>query len=320
MIRSWRKKITPINRIPPEILALIPDFWDTLSRGRNIIALTHVCRAWREVFTSRSALWTDLDCIDLDKTEVYLERSKSSPINLSLHRYSRLSPWDPFVLIIPRIIGRLKSLSVWGTPGGLRGIVAFLSRPAPFLEDVSIYGDPGDRALPRLPILTSALFNGDLSSLRSMWLQDVHTELPWRNMANLTSFTLAHTQTVSTNHLLDFFEGAPRLREVELRSVNPTPGGENGRLVSLACLKRMDVTGGGPPSVLLGHLLIPAGARLMIQRDLGSSLVRDYLPRSLDNLRNFSDFTTIRLYINVSYPRIVFSGPNGRVNINPTAS
>jgi hypothetical protein len=42
-------------------------------------------------------------------------------------------------------------------------------------------------------------------------------------------------------------------------------------------------------------------------------LVGALLPRSLDNLRNFSNFSTIRLSVGGSDSRMEFSGPNGRV-------
>ena len=116
LIRFWRNSAAPINRIPTEILVLLPTFWDKYDDGdEGVIALTHVCRTWREVFTSRPSLWTDLNCADLDKAEVYLERSKSLPINLSLDRDDSLSPSDPFLQIIPRVVGQLGSLSVCGT-------------------------------------------------------------------------------------------------------------------------------------------------------------------------------------------------------------
>lgn len=50
-IRSWRNRSAPINRIPPEILSLIPHFWKSpYSRDQDVITLTHVCQAWRDVF------------------------------------------------------------------------------------------------------------------------------------------------------------------------------------------------------------------------------------------------------------------------------
>ena len=316
LIRTWKNDVAPINRIPPEILALIPDFWDTYDGGGGVIALTHVCRAWREVFTSRSSLWANINCEDADKTLVYFERSKSSPINLALYRDDALSPCDPFVRIIPHAIERLKSLSIKGTPMNLQDITANLPRPAPLLEELSIHGGR-ENARHLSPVLASVLFNGDLSLLRKLRLESVRTELPWRNMVNLTSFTLAHTLPgeVSVRRLLDFFEGAPHLHAVKLHSATRTSGARDKRLVSLALLKTMVIINGGPSSLLLSHLLIPAGAKLTTQMDSPRFLIEDHLPRSLSNLRNLSNFTTIELYGHDSCPHIRFSGPNGQVTI-----
>ena len=318
LIRSWRNRIVPINKIPSEILALIPDFWNLHERDEDIIALTHVCRDWREVFTSRSSLWANFDCEDADKTLVYLERSKSSPINLSLCRINALSPCDPFFQIIPHAIGRLRSLYFKGKPIHLQDITAHLSHPAPLLEKLWIHAGYGT-VRHRYPVLTSALFNGDLSSLRGLSLETVRTELPWRNMVNLTSFALARALPgdVSVRQLLDFFESAPRLRNVKLHFATPTSGTQDGRLVSLACLKRMKIIGRDPSSILLNHLLIPIGAKLTTQVNPAGPLIEDHLPRALDNLRNFPNFTAIKLYGYKSYSCVKFSGPNGQVAMIP---
>ena len=70
-------------------------------------------------------------------------------------------------------------------------------------------------------------------------------------MVNLTSFKLAHTSPgeVSAAHLLDFFESAPRLRQVELHASAPTSGAQNGRLVT--GLPRVDVRPQGRSFTLL---------------------------------------------------------------------
>ena len=214
----------------------------------------------REVFTSRSSLWTYLDCMDEDKTQVYLERSKSSPINLVLDRDDGMSPDDPFFRIIPYVIGRLKFLYIRGRPKHLQDITAHLSHPAPLLEGLSIYGS---YTFPphQCDMLTSELFNGDLSLLRKLSLESIHTELPWRNMVNLTSLTLFLTSPneTSVRHLLDFLEGAPRLRVIGLGLATLTSDTQNGRLVPLKCLERMYINSSGPVSLLPDHLLIPVG-------------------------------------------------------------
>jgi len=279
-----------------------------------MIVLTHVCRAWRELFTSRSSLWTDFTCMDADKTLVYLERSKSSPtINLSLRNYgnpySNPSPPNLFFQTIPHIRERLKSLYAWGLAECLQDILDHLSRPAPLLEDLSI--ECRGKLKPDSTLtLTPALFSGDLSSLRTLDLQDVNTNLPWRNMVNLTSLTLHEIRPVSMSQLLDFFESAPHLRDVALQFEIPTGSDQTGRLVSLADLEEMYIDG-GPSSDLLDHLLIPVGARLSAVVEFSSS----HPTRFLSNLRNFPDFTTIKLTADPE-PRIKFSGPKGNVDLN----
>ena len=273
-----------------------------------------MCQTWRKIFTSRPTLWTDIDCTDIDKTLAYLDRSRSSPVNVQLERYQALSPYDPFLQVIPHVIPRLKSVTIYGVSENLQEITARLSPPAPLLEALTIDIDcecPPERS----PAITTPLFNNDLSSLRELRLQCVRTELPWRNMVNLTSFTLGYTMPggSSVRHLLDFFASAPRLRRIRLSFATPTFGTQRGRLVLLAHLKRMSIFGGGPPSLLLDHLLIPADAKLMTEVDSRGTL---HLPKSLDFLIEFSRFR-IHLYVRDFYPSIRFSGPGCQISIIP---
>jgi len=177
---------------------------------------------------------------------------------------------------------------IHGYPENIQDVTAQLSHPAPLLESLRIEVDgihyPEDG-----PVIATALFNGDLSSLHDLYLRDVPTELPWRNMVNPTSFALAHASRVesSVGQLLDFFESAPRLRKIQLHPATPTSGIHGRRSVSLACLKRMDIVGGGSPALLLDHLLIPVDAKLATQGDHRQST---YLLRSLEIIRNLTGF------------------------------
>ncbi|KAF9650943.1 hypothetical protein BDM02DRAFT_3111242 [Thelephora ganbajun] len=309
LIRFRRNRLAPINQLPREVLTLIPDFWDGREREKIAITLTHVCRAWREIFVSRASLWTDFHCMDADKTRVYLERSKSCPINLWLERKHGLFPNDLFLEIAPHTIGRLKRLSVSTTPDHLEDITKHLTHPAPVLEALTIDGSSNDFEINSA--FTPALFGGDLSSLRELHLHSVRTQLPWRGMVNLTSFSLLRL-TITVEQLLDFFESAPRLLEVELLAAWAF-GTQNGRLVSLAHLRRLHISGSQPPSLMLNHLLIPVGAKVSTESDLPGPQIDDHLPRSLDNLRNLSDFTEICLHFEDRSVSMRFTGPNGQV-------
>jgi hypothetical protein len=228
---------------------------------------------------------------------------------LWLGKKSGLSPHDPFLQIAPHVIGRLKSLVI---EGNTHPITTHLSHPAPLLEYLSIRNTYGFNPL----MLKTTPFNGDLSSLRELYLQSVCTELPWKNMVNLTSFELCYTPSggIPTRQFLDFFENAPHLHKIRLYFVTSTSSTQNGRLVSLSCLKRMDVFGDKPPSPLLNHLIIPIGAKLTTEAALGARglPMESLLPRSLYNLRNLSGLTNIHLRMD-RRTRMRFAGPNGQV-------
>jgi len=243
--------------------------------------------------------------MNLEKTRVYLERSKSSPIDLSLHN-DHTSISDPFFKFLPHVAGRLKSLDIEGRSKHLQAISAYLNHPAPLLEELSIrsFNDP---------LLPSTFLDGDLSSLHRLRLEDVGTELLWRNMVNLTSFTLICGWPISASQFLNFFESAPRLRDVRLYSETPITGVQDGRLVPMACLERMEC-GGELESHLFDHLLIPAGAHLDMRVNLPSP-TEGRPPKFIDNLKNLPDFTAIGLQTDMTQMR--FSGPNGEVSMAP---
>jgi len=234
---------------------------------------------------------------------------------LRIDREGNLLPRDPLLQVIPLATSRLKSVCVEGSPENLPDITAHLTHPAPLLEDLLIDGDC-ESAPESNTVLTTSLFNGDLSSLRKLWLRCVRTELPWRNMGNLTSFSLWNTSPVGVSvlHLLDFFESAPRLCKINLDTPT-TSGVQNGRLVSLMHLKRMGIFGDVSPSILLDHLLVPVGTKLTTRIDISGPMFEDHLPRSLDNLRNISDFTKIHLRIDSWYSDVRFSGSSGQVRM-----
>ena len=108
-------------------------------------------------------------------------------------------------------------------------------------------------------------------------------------------------------------ESAPSLSEVELYDTDLTYDAQRGRLVSLQCLKKCYVSGQQLSSTLFDHLLIPVGADLTIELYLSHPRIEDYLPKSLDNLRNFPSFNKIDIFFDRRDHRLQFSGPNGRV-------
>jgi len=183
LVRSVKNLFAPVNRISPEILSRTPDYYSEGGTDQDLLALTHVCRSWRNTFASRPSLWTRLDLRNVDKTTTYIQRSKSSPLKLYLDKNrDDTYPYDTFSLVAPHI-HRLKSLVVRAgvLPDGIRRFRCH----APLLENLEIR-----IAGSHTPVLDSTLFRGDLSSLRKLSLGGVITYLPWNNLTNLTTFEL----------------------------------------------------------------------------------------------------------------------------------
>lgn len=315
LLRSLRNSTAPINRIPPEVLSLIPDYHDGDYPQQDLIALTHVCRRWRDILISRPSLWTLLDFLDVDKTRTYIERSRTSPLEIFLEREpGRTHTYldDAFSLVIPHI-HRVKLLQV--CTAAFPDALQHFRCHTPLLE--GLYIEIND---PRSPVLDNTFFNGDLSSLRSLSLHRVTTLLPWDNLANLTFFYLAScTQRDNfATQLLDFFDSAPLLEKVTLMSSTPKLSSvPPGRIVSLPHLRKLIIMARPAPSIILNHLSIPTGASLILQFSSrgGKSPFFDYLPNISPNLGNLAHITAVNLYFgDVKCARL--NGPSGGIHLS----
>ena len=316
MVRSMKNTLAPINRVPQVVLSLIPDHCET---DQELITMTHVCRGWREQFISRSSLWTFLDCTSVDQTRVYLERSKTFPLEIWLGEETR-GPFlhDAFLLTVPHL-GRLKSLSISGSSNNLVELTKhFLHCRAPLLEKLRIRSTSDD-----FLTIQGAIFDGDLLSLRELRFSGAFTDLPWRNLSNLMTFDFRQVpgDGISVARFLDFFEGAPVLRTIKLWNVLPgTSDAPRERVVSLPHLKSLDIVAWPTHSILLNRLSIPAGASLVLSFTFGNekSPIPAYLPSS-KNLGHLSRVASINLshMVTINDPRgepgvsLRVEGPNG---------
>ena len=308
LVRSLKNLFPPINQISPEVLSLIPDYFDQNDVDQDLIALTHVCHYWRDVFTFRSSLWTHLDFTNVNKTRAYIERSKFSPLKIRIKSGEGPSfSNDAFSLVLPHL-HKLKSLDV--SAGAIPDVFEHFRYHAPLLKELTIHITGSSN-----PVLDNELFIGDLSSLRKLSLGGVKTDLRWKNVANLQVFTLkSRNPRHNIAQLLDFFESAPLLHTIELQDVIPRSSNASPeRILPLLHLNTLRITADPPHSILLNHLSIPTGALLIqefIHRDTASPLL-DYLPVTSANLKNLSHTTTINLRLDPARKFLKLTGPSG---------
>ena len=250
-----------------------------------------------------------MDCADLDKTNAYIQRSRGSPLEIYLTAHYH---HDALLLTLP-LIGRLKALTLSRSRHVLRLTKHFRSH-APLLEKLDIQAQ-GASVIP----LESAIFGGNLSSLRELRLYAILTDLPWKNLTNLTAseFCQVPGDEISVTLLLDFFEHAPLLRKIEL--VDSLPDFSNAppkRAVSLPRLRFLRIDAQQPHSVLLNHLHIPirASVTLDFELDDDSAPLPHHFPTSLDNLNNIPHITSISLAFN-SGMDMRLNGPSGGLHV-----
>ena len=303
-----KNTFTPINRIPEDVLSLVPRYRDT---DKELVTLTHVCRGWRERFIACSSLWTALDCTSVEQTRVHLERSKGSPLEICLQEEEEEGVTflnDAFLLVVPHL-DRLKSLTLSGSSDDLIQLTKYFASPAPLLEELNLCFTGAEE-----PVFQDDIFDGDFSSLRELHFCGVTANLARGNLTNLRTFDLRQVpgNKMSVTRLLDLFERAP-LRKIQLWDAFPdSSDAPPGQVVSLPHLKFLIINAQPAHTILLNHLSIPAGASLKQEFDLNDdkSPFPTHLPKTLDNLKNISHITSINLSFN-SGTSLRLHGPSG---------
>ena len=305
LVRCTKNTFLSVNKIPPEVFSLVAHHCDT---DEDLITLTHVCRRWRVILVSCPSLWTNLGCKAIDKTRVYLERSKASPLKISLEDFQPLG--DAFLLLLPHL-GRLGSLSLFGTRSNFLELTKHLGSPAPLLKNLKLV------VIADEPVLQDTVFDGDLSSLHRLHLDGVVSNMAWKDVSNLRTLVLRDIrgENVSVNKLLHLFERAPLLRKIDLWNAFPdSSDAPPGRVESLPNLEflRVDTRARKSHAVLLNHLSVPIGAQITqnFVFDDADSPIPFHLPRAFENLKNLSNIASINLDF-VSGVRLRLRGPNG---------
>ena len=83
-IREWRNSLIRANRIPLDILSLIPTY---LSSHKDRLRASFVCRHWRRTFLQRAELWSELFLSKGDAhVKTFLERAKGSRLDVIASR------------------------------------------------------------------------------------------------------------------------------------------------------------------------------------------------------------------------------------------
>ena len=209
-IREWKNSFVCVNRIPLDILSLIPTY---LTCDNDRLRASFVCRLWRRTFLQRADLWSQLS---LSKGEAsvktFLERAKGSGLSVS----ARLPVPDDIMALVSSHIKQIKSLDFVGN----------------VWEDINRFPEINFGSFPLLHTLAiDAHWKGDLPSpgprptlfggarnLKVLRVRSLTSSLGRLLFPNLTCFTFSDAggQPSHVSHLLDFLEASPTLRTVSV--------------------------------------------------------------------------------------------------------
>jgi len=286
--------IAGIDRLPPEVLALIPAY---LPSPRELISVTHVCRRWRNVFVASPSLWTALNNKEMhhDALAAYLARCGGAEIDLTFctNRDKNLAFLQ---LVAPRSI-QIRSMKIPSIPWShISEISDFFSLPLPLLRQVEVSAKREES----IPTFSRPLLSG-ASGLHSIVFFDaswIPRTLPHFSHPSLTHAQLSfiETRTHMVAELLEFLSGSPLLESVHV-AVGPTYGMpiDGSTLpdihrVSLNSLRtfRLEWLSTSSPHALLSRISYPPNCSVSLRTESESDVPRPPQGVFLETWADFS--------------------------------
>ena len=261
-IHQWIDSFVPINRLPTDVLSLIPTHLHTQG---DRFRVTFVCRHWRRTFLQYAALWSHLY---LSKGEVYvktlLERAKGSPLSILA------SSIDPVSItkLLPSYTKQITDLEFTNNRwAGIQWFSKINSGPFPLLHTLNINAVQGVGP-------GGLLFSG------AVGLKDFRLYSKWSPFLsrfifpNLTSFELlvVSEEEFPDSELLDFLEASPMLRAVRMKIIVPMTleGVPQERVVVLHNVESLCLTArdGGHGYKLATHISCPSAKHTSLTHTL----------------------------------------------------
>ena len=274
--------LTPVNRLPLDVLCLIPMHLASLN---DLLRVTFVCRHWRRTFLQHAALWSQLYLtgrMNRLLVNTLLRRVKRSPLDITADYCE--SPIRGVTLLSP-FSQQIRSLELkLATPGEVQDLSVALSGPLPLLHTLDIDAtrypdDPVSLVAPTLPLFKNAanlknfvLYIEEFPSLRHFTLF---------NLTTLDFSTCVNAYPVS--ELLDFLEASPTLRWIRIlvEAYQFSEDVPPGRIIVLPCVKTfsLDITSYSPGCEIATHISCPFAKHVEFAHEPESP--GDYVPEAI---------------------------------------
>ncbi|KAI0062543.1 hypothetical protein BV25DRAFT_1885251 [Artomyces pyxidatus] len=245
-VRMRRNTLSPVHRLPPEILAMIFSFLADEYPPRRFVSyglsklgwitVTHVCHHWRQVALDNPSLWGRDVCshTNCSLVEERLARSKQSLLSIGSFYSADAVEWMPLMRTVFEEMHRIQDLSLTGEQEYLTNLlIEHFSKPAPFLHTLRVTTSWGYIQTPLAPVvsLPTNLFSGNAPRLRELVL--VNCTTPWQPwiFTNLVHLEVTIAEYASRRglptpeHLLSLLDVMTYLKFLKLVNVLPAEDG-----------------------------------------------------------------------------------------------
>jgi hypothetical protein len=285
-VREWKNSFVRINRIPVEILSLIPTY---LSSHRDLLRACCVCRHWRRTFLHCAELWSQLFLSEGEAyIKTFLERVKGSALDITVGL--PMIPANTMTLL-SSYTKQIKCLgfitSHWDD------VLVFTEVHLPLLHTLKmIYTEEGrvgnhDTTIP-LPRLFAHAVNVKVFHLEfGSWLTPPFGHYIFPNLVSFNLSMRIWDGVFRALDLLDFLESSPMLRTVDMEvdaviSLERIP---RGRVVVLPSVETFNLTvnHGGPGWKIAAHVSCPSArsASFLHKKAIGHAIPEEIFPASV---------------------------------------
>ncbi|KAJ3546001.1 hypothetical protein NMY22_g2215 [Coprinellus aureogranulatus] len=220
-VKACRNATMPINRLPPEILSQV--FLDVQKEEARVeaaswVAVTHVCRHWRDIALRCTTLWTHLAFPQPDFTELMLSRSGSAPLHIEAEdsAFGDGRSLDILRKVLSQV-ARIHTISLEAEENEVADVLPPSLSGAPILERLVLRGNDWD--------LPSTFFDGVPPRLSELELEGckLSGSTIWASatLIRLTIICWSEEHRPSVQDFLDALKRMPLLEFLQLQYFLP---------------------------------------------------------------------------------------------------
>lgn len=214
--------------LPPKILLRVVAGFQG---ERDLIAATHVCAQWRAILTSTPYLWTKINFEHSTRANIYLERSKTALINITIGKSKGINgPAEILSGAPPSWIARTRSLCIQTDNENIKKVAGRLFQEMPNLQSLTIEGKQNQPYnpyyLPNGPDVGGAIYiPAGFLGRHAPLLQRLTFHLVCPSVVlnfplpNLTHIDwVSKTALVAIEGLLELFGSSPLLEDIRMHA------------------------------------------------------------------------------------------------------